>query len=57
MTRGVLRSLIMIVGSISGLDRIVTAGLGYGASREPANFRSKMLSYLMPPWDVRSNWR
>ncbi|KAJ6063615.1 NAD(P)-binding protein [Penicillium canescens] len=48
-------SQIITVGSISGLNRFITAGLAYGASKAAAIHLSKMLTYLLAPWGIRSN--
>lgn len=48
-------SQIITVGSISGLNRFITAGLAYGASKAAAIHLSKMLAYLLAPWGIRSN--
>lgn len=46
---------IITVGSISGLNRFITAGLAYSASKAAAIHLSKMLTYLLAPWGIRSN--
>ncbi|PKX89148.1 SDR family NAD(P)-dependent oxidoreductase [Aspergillus novofumigatus IBT 16806] len=48
-------SQIITVGSISGLNRFITAGLAYGASKAAAIHLSKMLTYLLAPWGIRCN--
>jgi NAD(P)-dependent dehydrogenase (short-subunit alcohol dehydrogenase family) len=48
-------SQIITVGSISGLNRFITAGLAYSASKAAAIHLSKMLTYLLAPWGIRSN--
>lgn len=48
-------SQIITVASISGLNRRVTSGLAYGASKAGAIHLSKMLAHLLAPWGIRSN--
>ncbi|KAH8790533.1 hypothetical protein F5882DRAFT_460802 [Hyaloscypha sp. PMI_1271] len=48
-------SQIITVGSISGLNRFITAGLAYSCSKAAAIHLCKMLAYLLAPWGIRSN--
>lgn len=48
-------SQIITVASISGMNRFITAGLTYGASKAAAIHLSKMLAHLLAPWGIRSN--
>ena len=48
-------SQIITVASISGLNRRITSGLAYGASKAGAIHLSKMLAHLLGPWGIRSN--
>ena len=48
-------SQIITVGSISGLNRYITAGLAYSGSKAAAIHLCKMLTYLLAPWGIRSN--
>jgi NAD(P)-dependent dehydrogenase (short-subunit alcohol dehydrogenase family) len=48
-------SQIITVGSISRLNRFITAGLAYSCSKAAAIHLCKMLTYLLAPWGIRSN--
>lgn len=48
-------SQIITVASISGLNRRITSGLAYGASKAGAIHLGKMLAHLLAPWGIRSN--
>lgn len=48
-------SQIITVGSISGLNRFITAGLAYSCGKAAAIHLCKMLAYLLAPWGIRSN--
>ena len=48
-------SQIITVGSISGLNWYITAGLAYSGSKAAAIHLCKMLTYLLAPWGIRSN--
>jgi NAD(P)-dependent dehydrogenase (short-subunit alcohol dehydrogenase family) len=48
-------SQIITVGSISVLNRFITAGLAYSCSKAAAIHLCKMLVYLLAPWGIRSN--
>lgn len=48
-------SQIITVASISGLNRRITSGVAYGASKAGAIHLSKMLAHLLAPWGIRSN--
>lgn len=48
-------SQIITVASIAGLNRFITAGLAYGASKAAAISLGKALAHLLAPWGIRSN--
>lgn len=48
-------SQIITVSSISGMNRFVTVGFAYGASKAAAINLSKGLAHLLAPWGIRSN--
>lgn len=48
-------SQIITVASISAFNRVVTAGMAYGASKAGAIALGKSLSYHLAPWGIRSN--
>lgn len=45
-------SQIITVGSISRLNRFITAGLAYSCSKAAAIHLCKMLAYLLAPWGI-----
>ena len=48
-------SQIITVASISGMNRFITAGMAYGASKAAAITLGKSLAHLLVPWGIRSN--
>ena len=48
-------SQIITVASISGMNRFITAGMAYGASKAAAISLGKSLAHLLAPWGIRSN--